>query len=219
MSLLNVKYLYFFAARPVESIESILFHKSKNNINRGTGAGGKATNHNGKKFEELTNNEPRLLSQGFIKKHIEGKKGKFQYYFEKQINEQQSVIYMTQTGLKCYMKHTFQLDLTRHPDEAYLFRNDNQYTLKIIEKKFQSAEGSVEEKLSCGNSFIREYLMCLDKRFTVQYGFCLSSWLFEKINKPTKKNQIRKQIRDEDGVVVFCGDEHYFEKLEAWLYQ
>ena len=126
---------------------------------------------------------------------------------------------MTQTGLKCYMKDFFQLDLTRHPDEAYLFRNANQYTLKIIEKKFQSAEGSVEEKLSCGNSFIREYQMCLDKRFTVQYAFCLSPWLFEKINKPTKKNQIRKQIRDEDGVVVFCGDEHYFEKVDAWLYQ
>ena len=74
MSLLNVKYLYFFNARPVRSI---LFHRVNNtndNQNRGTGAGGKATNLNGKQFEELTNNEPRLLSQGFIKKQIAGKR-------------------------------------------------------------------------------------------------------------------------------------------------
>ena len=35
--------------------------------NRGTGAGGAKTNENGKTFEELTNNESRLVSKGFNK--------------------------------------------------------------------------------------------------------------------------------------------------------
>ena len=35
-------------------------------INKGTGAGGVKTNYNGKKFEEKTNNQLRLLENGYI---------------------------------------------------------------------------------------------------------------------------------------------------------
>ena len=36
-------------------------------INKGTGAGGANTNYYGKKFEEKTNNQMRLLNDGYIK--------------------------------------------------------------------------------------------------------------------------------------------------------
>ena len=45
--------------------------------NRGTGAGGAKTNENGKTFEDLTNNETRLVSQGFTKTLLN--KNKFGY--------------------------------------------------------------------------------------------------------------------------------------------
>ena len=35
-------------------------------INKGTGAGGAKTNYYGKKFEEKTNNQSRLLENGYI---------------------------------------------------------------------------------------------------------------------------------------------------------
>ena len=41
--------------------------------NKGTGAGGSNTNHNGIAFEKKTDNEIRLLSNGFIRKNIPGK--------------------------------------------------------------------------------------------------------------------------------------------------
>jgi len=36
-------------------------------VNKGTGAGGANTNYYGKKFEEKTNNQQRLLEMGYIK--------------------------------------------------------------------------------------------------------------------------------------------------------
>ena len=38
--------------------------------NKETGAGGSNTNKHGKLFEDKTNNEPRLLSDGFTKKML-----------------------------------------------------------------------------------------------------------------------------------------------------
>lgn len=35
-------------------------------LNKGTGAGGAKTNYHGKKFEEKTNNQSRLLENGYI---------------------------------------------------------------------------------------------------------------------------------------------------------
>ena len=39
-------------------------HSQLNLINKGKGAGGANTNYHGKKFEEKTNNERRLLEMG-----------------------------------------------------------------------------------------------------------------------------------------------------------
>ena len=53
--------------------------------NKGTGAGGANTNLYGKKFEEKTDNQPRLLDVGYIKIRFTQKPNKtnkiFDYYF------------------------------------------------------------------------------------------------------------------------------------------
>ena len=38
--------------------------------NKGTGAGGAKTNHNGKNFDDKTDNEQRLLENGYTKKYL-----------------------------------------------------------------------------------------------------------------------------------------------------
>jgi len=43
-------------------------------INKGTGAGGKNTNVNGKSFEDKTENITRLMKKGYIKTIIDPKK-------------------------------------------------------------------------------------------------------------------------------------------------
>ena len=43
-------------------------------INKGTGAGGLKTNLYGKKFEEKTNNQQKLLDDGYIKNSFSKKK-------------------------------------------------------------------------------------------------------------------------------------------------
>ena len=108
-------------------------------INKGTGAGGSNTNVNGKSFENKTLNESRLLLQfGFERKNIPGlcAKAKNGYYLIKQISLTESIVYLTQGGLKAYFKHFFGKEMCRCPDEAYLFTRDNgNHILKILEKK------------------------------------------------------------------------------------
>jgi len=50
--------------------------KKTNIINKGTGAGGASTNFYGKKFEDKTNNETRLLNIGFSKNFYNNKSKK-----------------------------------------------------------------------------------------------------------------------------------------------
>ena len=71
-------------------------------INKGTGAGGANTNLYGKKFEENTDNIPRLLENGY-EKIILNKKTKYGYYLTKTF-EDKKIIFASQSGLKDYIK-------------------------------------------------------------------------------------------------------------------
>ena len=48
--------------------------------NKGTGAGGANTNYYGKKFEEKTNNQTRLLDDGYVKNSFTKPPKKADYY-------------------------------------------------------------------------------------------------------------------------------------------
>ena len=55
-------------------IDQNITHIPNKIINGGTGAGGKNTNIHGKQFEDLTNNENRLIENGYVKKFYNNKK-------------------------------------------------------------------------------------------------------------------------------------------------
>ena len=73
----------------IEEIENI-------KINKGTGAGGANTNYFGKKFEDKTNNEFRLLENGYIKhNYIKKTKNSYGYYLSKTF-EDKTIVFVLQ---------------------------------------------------------------------------------------------------------------------------
>lgn len=185
-------------------------------INKGTGGGGSNTNYHGKKFEERTNNEPRLLEKGYVKYSFSKKK--YDYYLSETF-EDKSIIFVLQSGLKIYMKNKYNIDLFRCPDEAYIIEyNNGRKIIKILEKKEQNMDGSVETKLWSGPSLKREYQLLLEPNFEVCYGFCVSDFLQKKINSNEKKYNILNKIFAENNISVLFGDnDDYFETFDKWL--
>jgi hypothetical protein len=190
-------------------------------INKGTGAGGANTNVTGKSFEQKTENETRLLASGFIRKQIPGcEKTKTGYYLVKETSQDRSIVYLTQGGLKAYFSHFFKKEMCRHPDEAYLFRNGDNYTLKILEKKNQNGSGSVDTKLLAGLGFIKEYEILLGEGFAVKYAFCISSFMKKDYVADCVKSKALREINKTYGIEVLFGeDPDYYETLDAWIYE
>lgn len=187
-------------------------------VNRGTGAGGANTNANGKTFEKKTENESRLLASGFVRKTIPGCKGKNDFYLEKMESPTKGIIYLTQGGLKSYFAHFFNKEMFRCPDEAYLFRDGDSYTLKVLEKKNQNVAGSVDTKLLAGPGFLEEYQLCLGAAFRIRYAFCISDFLKKDYTSDSLKYQILRKINEKHGITVLFGDDDtYYSTLDAWL--
>jgi hypothetical protein len=211
---------------------------SEKKTNKGTGAGGSNTNINGKSFEMKTSNEPRLLESGFVRKNIPGasNKSKSGFYLVKEMSPTTTVVYFTQGGLMAYFKHFFGKEMCRCPDEAYLFKHGcddgASYTLKILEKKNQNTDGSVDTKLLAGKAFIDEYTYCLtgdddggdgggggETAFTVEYAFCINEFLKKDYIADTVKSKAIRFIHKKDRISVLFGDDtDYFETLDAWLF-
>jgi hypothetical protein len=188
-------------------------------INNGTGAGGANTNYYGKKFEEKTNNQQRLLEMGYTKNSFtKTSKKAYDYYLSKTF-EDKTIVFVLQNGLKMYMKNKYDINLFRCPDEAYII----EYTsgikvIKILEKKEQNVEGSVETKLWSGPSLKREYELVLGGEFKVFYGFCVSDFLKKKLISNEKKYTILNTIFNENNIAVLFGDdENYFETFDKWF--
>ena len=186
-------------------------------MNKGIGAGGSNTNYYGKIFEEKTNNYKRLLDIGYIECKFKDK-SKFNYYLSK-IFEDKIIIFTLQNGLKKYMKFKYDIDIFRCPDEAYIIEyNTGKIDIKILEKKEQNVEGSVETKLWAGTSLKREYELVLGDKFKVYYGFCLSDFLKTKFISQDKKYIILNQIFAENDIIVLYGDDkNYYELLDKWI--
>ena len=187
-------------------------------LSKGTGAGGANTNLYGKKFEEQTNNQNRLIRLGFVKKMF---MKKYSYLISSEIlNDNPHIIFILQNGLKKYMKFKYNIDLFRCPDEAYIIENklNGKTIVKILEKKEQKVEGSIETKLWSGPSLKREYELVLGDKFEVHYGFCVSAFLKKKMDSTISKYVILNQILRENNIqVLFGDDDDYFEKLDEWI--
>ena len=188
-------------------------------VNRGTGAGGSNTTYYGKKFEEKTNNYERLLNMGYTKNKFSKKsKEDYEHYLSK-IFEDKTITFVLQGGFKKYIKHKYNIDVFRSPDEAYIVEyNIGEKIIKILEKKEQNVAGSVETKLWAGPSLKREYEIVLGDNFKVYYGFCVSDFLKNKLTSLEKKYMILNTILNENNIsVLFGDDEDYFEKNEKWV--
>jgi len=62
-------------------------------INKGTGAGGANTNYYGKKFEEKTNNQQRLLEIGYTKIVLQKTKKHMTIIYQKHLKIKQLSLY------------------------------------------------------------------------------------------------------------------------------
>jgi hypothetical protein len=186
-------------------------------VNKGTGAGGANTNYYGKKFEEKTNNEKRLLENGY-EKVVLNKKSKSGYYLFKNF-EDKKITFVSQSGLKEYMKHKYSIELFRCPDEAYIIEYaSGEKIIKILEKKEQNVDGSVDTKLLAGPLFKEEYEEALEYNFEVEYAFCVSKFLQNKITSNEKKYIIFNKLMKRHNVeILFGDDDDYFEKLDMWI--
>ena len=133
--------------------------------------------------------------------------------------EVKTIVFVLQNGLKTYMKHTYNIELFRCPDEAYIIEyKTGKKVIKILEKKEQNVEGSVETKLWSGPSLKREYELVLGTEFEVYYGFCVSEFLKKKLVSNEKKYIILNTILSESNIVVLFGeDENYVETLCQWI--
>ena len=201
------------------SLSSLTIDENKIIINKGTGAGGTNTNYYGKKFEEKTNNLRRLLEMGYIRNSFTKKSKKTYDYYLSKIFENKTVVFVLQNGLKIYMKKKYNIDLFRYPDEAYIIEyTSGRKVIKILEKKEQNVEGSVETKLWSGPSLKREYELVLGGEFEVFYGFCVSEFLKNKLISNEKKYTILNTIFKETNIAVLFGDdENYFETFDTWF--
>ena len=188
-------------------------------INKGTGAGGANTNLYGKKFEDKTNNQERLVEIGYVKNSYAKKQKKANDYYLSKTFEDKMVVFVLQNGLKTYMKYKYNIDMFRCPDEAYIIEyTSGRKVIKILEKKEQNVEGSVETKLWSGPSLKREYELVLDGKFEVYYGFCVSEFLKKKLISNDKKYTILNTIFQENNIeVLFGDDENYFETIDTWF--
>jgi len=188
-------------------------------INKGTGAGGNNTNYYGKMFENKTNNENNLLEQGYIKKYFkENKNNIYDYYLEK-IFEDKKIIFVLQFGLKKYIKNKYNIDLFRCPDEAYIIEYNNENKIiKILEKKEQNVNGSVETKLWSASSLKREYELMLGNNFKIEYYLCINDFLKNKIISNKPKYKTLNLILNENNIKILYGDDNnYLELLNNWI--
>ena len=187
-------------------------------LNKGTGAGGAKTNYYGKKFEEKTNNQSRLIENGYIINSFK-KTPKKSYDYLSKTYEDKTIIFVLQHGLKIYMKNKYNIDLFRCPDEAFIIEyKSGRKVIYILEKKEQHVDGSVETKLWSGPSLKREYELVLGEDFEVFYGLCVSNFLKTKLISKNQKYIILNTILNENNIsVLFGDDENYFETFDIWI--
>lgn len=190
-------------------------------VNRGTGAGGANTNVSGLTFEKETSNELRLEQKGF-ERLLSGDCKSTLCLIRHYKEHNKTVIYTTKKGFKLVAEFLFGVILYREPDEAYIIydHQTDTYNIHIIEKKNQTCEGSVEEKLGVGRTRRREYEICFEAHpnIKIQYAFCVSDFLKKKLTSNTLKYVHLLRIFEEDGIsLLFGSDKDYFEKLDALI--
>lgn len=185
--------------------------------NKGKGAGGKNTNLYGKQFEHLTDCQKYLIDKQYIKCTKPYCKDK---YYLKYNNDDIEIIHLTQGLFKIYVKENYNISLFRNPDDAFIITNkkSDKIIIKILEKKEQRVEGSVETKLWAGPGLKREYEIMFGDKFIIDYAFTFNSFLMNKLESNDIKYKVLNQILQENKINIFNGNtKDYYDKLNFWI--
>jgi hypothetical protein len=174
--------------------ETIIEKNKKVIHNKGTGAGGAATNLSGKDFERCS----------FISDVNSVKEKIGQKFF---INENEVVRYATQHKIVKMLKHYYEIEAVKIdgyrpvPDEAMYV--EKQKTLYVLEYKTQNRSGSVDEKLNGGVAKLRQLNKMFDNKVVVKFGFVLSNFF----DVPKKYPAWIEDIKQLDKIPVFWNDQ------------
>lgn len=107
-------------------MESLISSFAKVKINKGTGAGGANTNLHGLCFEERT----KFKLEDYTKKVLNKKNN---YYLKK--FKDKNYVFVSQKGLVDFFKINYNIQLFRHPDEAFIISENDNTVIKILEKR------------------------------------------------------------------------------------
>ena len=136
----------------------------------------------------------------------------------KKVNDK-DYAYVSQGNLVSFFKINYNIELFRYPDEAFIISDENETVVKILEKKEQHVDGSVETKLWAAVALKREYELMLPN-FKIEYAFCLNLFFKDKFENKSKKWEILHQILTENKIQIFYGeDSDYFDKINEWVYK
>ena len=189
-------------------------------FNRGTGAGGANTNLYGKRFEEKTNNLSRLVNDGYSKYvfHKSYTKSSNNFYYTKTFPDK-TITFVTQQAFKKYIITKYNISPPLYPDEAYIIHyNNGPIVIRILEKKEQHVEGSVETKILAGPALKKQCQLVFGNRFQVHYAYCLNDFLYRRFHSNCRTFQTIPEQFQEANIPVFSGDEtSYFTQLDAWI--
>ena len=180
-------------------------------VNRGTGAGGKNTNINGKDFEKKISLIPYLMDNDFEKKSLTKKN----YYLELEVGNLK-MRYFQQNSFRQYMKKMYSYKAIRIPDEVVILEKKNcKATLFVIEIKNQNVEGSVETKLWSPVLLRDEYRDELGDIFDIDYFMVVNNFYKNKFqDKENRRYQCLLKNYQKYDIKLFFGEEkNYPQKI------
>ena len=181
--------------KPINKHDNILKNiTNTEKPNKGKGAGGASTNKNGKGFEKVT-----LLTEKTYVHHS------YEEFNEITFHSKPSKKYLAIKNLRKFSerympKEKYNPNISAHgckvPDECYIDISTD--TIFIIEKKFQSCNGSVCEKIQTGQ-FKKQHYGKKYMGYKIVYIYCLSIWF---------KSHCITEIESlhENNIPVFWGD-------------
>ena len=168
------------------------------------GTGGANTNATGLKFEKKTSLEDLLIENEYA---VDGRGRVYDADGECRGILAPKNLFQRRILEPCGIKMKDYLSKRLLPDEAMLCYGEDSCTIKVLEKKFQETQGSVDEKIQTGVFKLYEYQKfaeplskALGKPVRIEFTYILSDWF--------KQPQYRDVIdfNEQNGIKTFFGN-------------
>lgn len=183
-----------------------------------THGGGENTNKSGLIFEKKTCLYSLCKKHGFIDNYDINCKSKMSI---KHISGKE-LICCTKNSFKKIINTKYQKEMYREPDDAFIINNPGHNTkIYIIEKKAQFQSGSIDEKLFAVKYYLEDYKLNFGDGFDIKYILCVSSYLWDCIEKPINKNKKfnkwknYKNLMASPDIFIINGDNDYESQIKT----